>query len=86
MTADSVKQRVRTQLFLAALEEHGAVLSDVKWRVDLVATTSHAPRLLLPVAMLTLSYREGGEERRITLQAPGDVLRKLRDVADLVLK
>ena len=81
-----LKKAVRTQLYLAALEEHGAVLSDVAWRVDLVATTSQAARLLMPVAMLTLSYRQNGTDQRLTLQVPGDVMKKLRDVADLVLK
>lgn len=83
---EALKKAVRTQLYLAALEEHGAVLADVGWRVDLVATTSQAARLLMPVAMLTLSYRQNGAEQRLTLQVPGDVMRKLRDVADLVLK
>jgi hypothetical protein len=83
---DELKERVRTQLYLAALEEHGAVLADVAWRVDLVATTSQAARLLLPVAMLTLSYRDGGVDRRLTLQVPGDVMKKLRDVTEIVLK
>ena len=56
------------------------------WRVDLVAATSEATRLMMPVAMLTMTYREGGESRRMTLQVPGDVLLKLREAADLMLK
>jgi hypothetical protein len=83
---EALKKALRTQLYLAALEEHGAVLGDVAWRVDLVATTSQATRLMMPVAMLTLSYRQNGTDQRLTLQVPSEVMAKLRKVTDLVLK
>lgn len=83
---DGLKKKVRTQLYSAALEEHGAVLSDVAWRLDLVAQTSHAPKLMMPVALLTLSYRQNGTDQRLTLQVTGDGMAKLRGVAEAVLK
>jgi hypothetical protein len=83
---DALKKKVRAGLYASALAEHGAVLSDVAWRVDLVATTSDAARLMMPVAMLTLSYREHGAERKLTLQVPRDVLAKLNDVTGLMLR
>lgn len=81
-----LKKKIRSQLYATALAEHGAVLTDVAWRVDLVAATSDATRLMMPVAMLTMTYKDGGESRRMTLQVPGDVLLKLRDAADIMAK
>lgn len=83
---EALKRKIRAGLYAAALAEHGAVLSDVAWRVDLVAATSDATRLMMPVAMLTLTYEDGRDSRRLTLQVPGEVLRKLRDAADLMSK
>jgi hypothetical protein len=83
---EAYKAKLRTQLYLAALEEHGAVLADVTWRVDLVASTSGAAKLAMPVAMLTLRYRENGADQRLTLQVPGDTMKKLRDALDAILE
>lgn len=83
---DALKNQVRTQLYLAALEEHGAVLADIGWRVDLVATTSQATRLMMPVTMLTLSYRQNGTDQRLTLQVPAEMMKKLREVTTLAIK
>lgn len=83
---EALKKKLRTTLFAAALAEHGAVLSDVAWRVDLIASTDEATRLMMPVAMVTLSYREHGTDRRLTLQVPRDVLAKLHDVTGAMLR
>jgi hypothetical protein len=77
---DALKKALRAQLFAAALAEHGTVLDGVAYRVDLVAATDGAARLMMPVAMLTLTYREHGTNKKLTLQVPREVLAKLHEV------
>jgi hypothetical protein len=82
---EAAKANLRQVLFLNTLSAHGAVLDDVDWRLDYVAATTDAPRLLMPVALLTLSYRDHGDARRLTLQVTADQLGKLESICRALL-
>lgn len=60
--------RVRSREVVDALPDFGAVLEDVRVRRAFVPTSRHTPQLVTPLSAMTLSYRENGETRRLTLQ------------------
>ena len=74
---DAAVAQVRRDLLRGALLDHGNVLEGVDWRVDHVATSSRGGLLREPVGVLTLRYRSGGKEDRITLQLVPDALHDL---------
>lgn len=82
---EAAKVYVRRSIALAALADHGSLLTAVKWRVDVVQGTSGAPRLKLPVALLTLHYQEGPDPRRLTLQMLPDMVRELEAACETML-
>lgn len=77
---EPIKGELRRQLLSDALLKHGNVLVDVDWRVDLVAADRHAAKLMSPLAMVTLSYRDAEATRRLTLQLLPDQLARLAQV------
>lgn len=60
--------RVRSREVVDALPHFGAVLEDVRVRRAFVPTSRHTPQLVTPVSAMTLSYREDGATKRLTLQ------------------
>jgi hypothetical protein len=74
---EAAKALVRSEITRAALADHGKVVERVDWRVDQVVTSNRGDKLQLPVAVVTLSYREGERRDRITLQLLPDALREL---------
>lgn len=82
---ESAKRLLRSELAKAAIADHGKVLEDIKWRVDLVSTSDRGVGLKLPVLMLTLHYRDNGREEQLHLQVLPNVAQKLRAVCDHLL-
>lgn len=82
---DAARALVRSELARAAVSDHGKVLEGVDWRIDVITASSQAPKLRVPVAVLTLRYREGQEHERITFHATPDTLESLRDLCDRML-
>lgn len=76
---------VRGELAQAAVSEHGKYLEGVDWRIDLVTASSQAARLRVPVAVVTLRYRDGAARERLTLHATPEALEGLRDLCDRLL-
>ena len=74
---DAAVSQVRSELLRGALLDHGNVLEGVDWRVDQVATSSRGGVLRAPVGVLTLRYRAGGKEERLTVQLVPEALREL---------
>jgi hypothetical protein len=74
---EAAKVLVRHEIARAALADHGKVVERVDWRVDQVVTSNRGEKLGVPVAVVTLSYREGERRDRITLQLPPQALREL---------
>jgi hypothetical protein len=71
---------IRGEAIMLSLERFGPVLEDVGLRMDHVSMTRHQPGKVVPIAMLSLRYRDGDESRRITLQVPPLMLKQLRDL------
>ncbi len=78
--------RIRSFIVIGTLADYGAVLEDVRLRMDYVPTSRHTPQAVTPVALLTFDYREGEERKRLTVQAPATVLQKLKLMCEGVFK
>ena len=79
---DAAKAQVRRELLRGALLDHGNVLDGVDWRVDHVATSSRGGLLHEPVGVITLRYRAGGREERLTVQLVPEALRELHHACE----
>jgi hypothetical protein len=79
------KERIRHEIVKAAVSDHGKLLVGVKWRLDAIQTSERGAQLKMPVALLTLHYREGGEAGRVTLQVLPDMMGQLKNVCEKVL-
>ncbi len=74
---DAACQVVRQEVLQGTLADHGKLLMGVDWRLDSVQASSRGSKMRIPVALLTLRYREGDQARRITLQVLPETLRQL---------
>ncbi|HEY4121240.1 MAG TPA: hypothetical protein VGM56_25420 [Byssovorax sp.] len=81
----SAKEQIRRDVLRGALADHGNLLVGVKWRLDDLQATEHATNLRARVALLTLSYRDGAETRRLTLQVLPDMMGELKGICEQVL-
>jgi len=75
---EAARSALRAGFVAETLEDHGAVLESVEWRVDAVISSSHGDGLDARFALITLGYREGGRKERLTLRVPPDKLEELR--------
>jgi hypothetical protein len=72
------KEQLRREMLAAAIADHGKLLIGVSLRHDTINTSERGAKLQLPVAVLTLQYREGAEVGRVTLQMLPDMAEQLR--------
>jgi hypothetical protein len=79
------KEQIRHEIIKVAVSDHGKLLVGVKWRVDAIQSSEGGVQLKLPVAMLTLHYREGAEVGRVTLQVLPDMMGELKNACEKVL-
>ena len=77
--------RVRALNIAALMGEYGAVADDVSMRLDLVPMTRHEPASMVPIAMMSLRYREQDEARRLAVQLPMPVLVKLHAICEALI-
>ena len=82
---EPAKTQIRQAILRAALADHGKLLVGAQWRVDTIQASERGRNLAMPVAMLTLHYREGGESGRITLQVLPDMMLELRGICEKVI-
>ena len=82
---EPAKEQLRHEIVKAALADHGKILVGVSWRLDAIQASDRGGKLRMPVAMLTLHYREGAEAGRVTLQVLPDMMGELRQVCEKVL-
>ena len=75
---DEIKGQVRHRLAERTLSDHGWVLTGLDWRVDEVRASDRGADLGFSVVLLTLRYRDGAEQRRLTLQLTPDGLNQLK--------
>lgn len=72
--------QLRDSLLAEALLKHGNVLANLDWRVDRVVADSKAPRLDLPVALITMNYQNRDRSENITLQMTPNQLARAANV------
>ena len=82
---ESCKPKLRSEIAQAALLAHGRVLTGVEWRMDTIGSTNLGRNINLPVAVLTLAYRDGERTERVSLQLIPDMVRGLRNICNLLL-
>jgi len=76
---------IRTQNIVALMTEFGAVLDDVRIRLDYVPATRHDGSKVVPIALMSLRYREGDERKHLAVQAPLELLVQLKRMCDAIL-
>lgn len=74
---DLAVERVKQEIIGAGVADHGKVLTEVKWRVDAMLASDRGSAEQRRIGMLTLIYREGRREDRVTLQVQPDGLQAL---------
>lgn len=79
---DAARAQVRRELLRGALLDHGNVLDGVDWRLDHVATSSRGGALREAVGVITLRYRAGAREERLTVQLVPEALRALHQACE----
>jgi hypothetical protein len=72
-------ERVKQEIVTGGIADHGKVLTRVKWRVDSMLASDRGSSEARRIGMLTIGYREGAREDRITLQVLPDGLQALYD-------
>jgi hypothetical protein len=77
---EPIKALLREQLVADALVKHGNVLTDVDWRLDAMVSERQAARLAVPVALVTLAYRDAERAHRLTLQISPAELERLAQI------
>jgi hypothetical protein len=82
---EPVRAERRQAVLRAAVLDHGKVLVGAQWRRDIVEASEQAAGLRLPVAVLTLQYREGAETKRITLQLLPEMVAQLQAMCGQML-
>lgn len=73
---DDVLGKLQEEELIRALSDHGSVLREIDWRVDRVMGDKGAPRLALPVAIVTLVHERRGQTDALTLQLTPRELRR----------
>ena len=82
---DRAKNLIRVEILQGALADHGKLCEGIDWRVDYLTSSNRGEKLRIPVAMLTLRYREGSRSDRITVQFLPDAIKDLRKICDQIL-
>ena len=73
---------LRNRLIEATLADHGKLLTGLDWRVDNVTTSDRGTQLNSTVIYLTLRYREGDNQDRLTLQLTPAGMKQLKAFTD----
>lgn len=82
---EKARALLRAEIARRAVADHGRLLENVAWRVDRLSASDQGSGLSLPVVTLTLHYREGGRQERISVQVLPDVLAEIRAICDGLL-
>lgn len=77
---------LRKEVVFLSIAEHGTLGRDIHWRLDTLQASDHGVALDVPLTSLTFACQDGQTPRNITIQLLPDMLSKLRDVCDEVLK
>ena len=78
----SLRPALRQRSLDATLADHGKLLTGLDWRLDRVEASGRGTQLDANVLFLTLSYQEGEEAKKISLQLNEGGLRLLKSFTD----
>jgi len=76
------KKELRKQIFMETLAAHGKVMTGLEWRLDHLQHSSRGNRLNSDIVILTLNYREGQTQDRISLQLTRETALELKAFCD----
>jgi hypothetical protein len=76
---------IRTEIIRRTLLEHGNLLTRVDWRVDQILGSQHGRDLRATLGVVTLTFKRGAAEERVTLHCEPGLLRRLRAACDEML-
>jgi hypothetical protein len=74
---DRAKAKIRQSILRATLEDHHKLVVDIGWQLERVVASDRGERLNVGLAALTFRYREGNEDKQITLHLLPDGVRTL---------
>jgi hypothetical protein len=83
---EKAKAFVRREIVHSALVEHGKLLVGIDWRLDTINASARGSKLQIPTVLLTLRYREGSREERLTLHATLDVIKGLKQLWSEIIR
>jgi len=83
---ESARVSLGSIAFRETVADHGAVLRSVEWRLDGVLASSRGDAGGARIAVLTLGYGQGSEEKHLTLQITPDKLEELRRACERMLR
>lgn len=75
---DEARRDLRQRLAHEAVLSHGRLATAVEWRVDRVLLSGRCTGLDVTLPLLTISYREGTREERVTFQLSSEVVVQLQ--------
>jgi hypothetical protein len=82
---DRAMGQLRREILRGTLADHGKLLTAIDWRLDRMICSDRGEQLGVSVVVLTLHYREGSKEERISLQLLPENLATLRSVCDRLI-
>ena len=83
---DTARLSLGSVAFRETVADHGPVLHSVEWRLDGVLASSRGDTGNAHIAVLTLGYGQGPEEKHLTLQITRDKLEELRRACERMLR
>ncbi|MFH1844615.1 MAG: COMM domain-containing protein [bacterium] len=78
----AAKPLLRNRLMEATLSDHGKLLTGLDWRVDNVTASDRGAQLNATVVYLTMRYRDGENQDRVTFQLTPEALKQLKAFTD----
>lgn len=73
-----VRDALRIQLLEDTLADHGNVLVAFDWRIDSVNVSNHGEMDAVPVVFMNLTYRNGEDKKKLSLQLSPSAVASLK--------
>lgn len=83
---DELQPELRAELIRQSVLDHGKLVLDTHWRIERITSSDRGEWLNTKVGVLTFNYREGTEERRVTLHLLPEQIILLRDAAEEMME
>ncbi len=82
---EEARDVLRSQLVRQTIVDHGRLMVGLDWRIDRILGSQHGRAIQANVALLTFTYQDGDERKRITLHAEPAMMMRMRAVCDQLL-